>query len=327
MLIPAGADIGEQMFDICVFHNNRVLKGKFKNNQLGFRECHAWLRDQHVSQLQIVIEPTGRYGELLAESFHKKEHKVLLAQPYKFSRYAESIDMRTKSDGKDSFSLAQYSAERGSKLRQWFPPTELELELRDMALLVRSLTKRSVVLQNQLQCGLRSNHVREVLEAELKRVETDLDDALKICRDLIQQHSVKRQDMELILTIPGLGEKSAILLVTQIDFRQFKSSRHLACFLGLTTKKHESGTSVKGKERISKRGNKMIRGALFMPARTARVHNPQIAEFAQRLQDKKKHDWVIQMAVIRKLVTMAWAVVTRGEEYDSCYSNPHVKPI
>lgn len=327
MLIPAGADIAEAKFDICIFFNEKVLRGCFRNNQRGFSDCSKWLKDEGINQLQLVMEPTGRYGDQLAEDLHKKGHKVLLAQPLKFSRYAESIDIRNKSDNKDSFGLAQYSAERGSKLEQWVPKSLLELELRDAALLVRSLTKRSVVLQNQLQCGLRSAHVRNKLKEELDRVDADLDDELKRCKSLILQHTVLSQDMRMILTIPGLGEKSAILLLTLIDFRRFRSSRSLACFLGLSTRKHESGSSVKAKERLSKRGSKAIRGALFMPARTARQHNPQIREFSERLESKAKHDWVIQMAVVRKLVTIAWAVVTSATEYDAQYQNEHSKPI
>jgi|688.fasta_scaffold380608_1 transposase len=327
MIIPAGADIAERKFDICVLLKEKKLLGSFDNNQKGFASCFQWLQNAGVKHMQLVIEPTGRYGERLAEYFHKKGNKVLLAQPLKFSRYAESIDFRIKSDAKDRIALAQYSLERGDQLQQWLPKTQLELELRDMALLVRSLTKRSVVLQNQLKCGLRSEFVKEKLQSELESVDENLTEALKRCKSLIAQHQVLAQDVELIMTIPGLAEKSAILLVTLIDFRSFKSSRSLACFLGLSGRKHESGHSVKGKERISKRGSKVIRGALFMPARTARVHNPQIREFSQRLENKSKHDWAIQMAVIRKLVTMAWAVVTSSTEYDPNYKNEYSKPI
>jgi len=323
MKIKGGADISARWFDICVIVEGQPIHRRFDSNKAGLQRCICWLESLRVSELEIAIEPTGRYGELVAEYFLRRKHRVLQVQPFLFHRYAESLDMRGKSDYKDAFALAQYCHERGAKLRAWRPKNELEWELRDTQLLLRSLTKRTVVLQCQLECKLRSGFVQEALRNELERCEKQLDEALRHAKELVESHPVLARDFQLLLTIPGIGEKSALLLVTLIDFRAFRSSRSLACFLGLTKKKHESGATVRGKEGISKRGSKVIRGALFMPARAARIHNPALREFSERMTAKGKHDWTIQMAAIRKLMTVAWAVVTRQVEFDRAYVNSH----
>ncbi len=280
-----------------------------------------------IGQLTIAMEPTGRYGELVAECFYREGYRVVQAQPFMFHRYAESLDMRGKSDFKDCLSLAQYAKERGEKLRAWMPKTMLEWELRDTQVLIRSLTKRSVILQTQIQCGLRSTWVKERLQHELGECQKRLDEAMDRATDLIKGDEVLSRDFGLLMTICGIGERSAVLLLTLIDFREFKSSRALACFLGLSKRTYESGDSVRGRERISKRGNGYIRAALFMPARVARIHNPAIAEFSERLEGKGKHDWAIQMAVIRKLVTTAWSMIVNEMEWSPTYINPHFNQI
>lgn len=323
MKTHAGADISARWFDICVVYEGHSLHRRFDNTTAGLRSCLKWLESLGIKDLDIAIEPTGRYGELVAEYFYRRKHRVLLAQPFLFHRYAESLDMRGKSDYKDAFALAQYCQERGEKLRVWKPKSSLEWELRDIQLLIRGLTKRSTALQCQLKCNLHSAFVVKALGDELKRCEKQLDEALKHAKEVVEADLLLAGDLQLLCTIPGIGEKTALLMLTLIDFRAFRSSRKLACFLGLTKKKYESGATVRGNEGISKRGSKIVRNALFMPARTARIHNPALREFSERMEARGKHDWTIQMAVIRRLVTTAWALVTGQVEFEREFVNQY----
>lgn len=318
----AGADISAQWFDLCLINESQIHRRRFQNSRTGLGECVKWLESfgVEIDRLQLALEPTGRYGELVAEYFHLKQSTVLSVQPLMFSRYCQSLDMRDKSDSKDAIALAHYCRERGTKIRQWRPLDEIELELRDAQLLIRSLTKRMTAIQCQLKCGLKSQFVKESLMSELAQSEERKEAAIKYCTKLIKQHPKLSDDFARVMTIPGIGEQTAALLLSLIDFRQFATSRALACFLGLTKKRKQSGTSVKGPEGISKRGNTYIRAALFMPARVARRHNEDLKEFSERLAARGKHDWAIQAAVIRKLVTTAWALVANGTEFDTAHT-------
>jgi transposase len=185
-----------------------------------------------------------------------------------------------------------------------------------------------VTLQCQLGCHLKSRYVAEELQGDLERCEAQMEKALKYAQDIIKRDPILAVDFELLMSIPGIAVKSAVLLLTLIDFRKFKSSRALACFLGLTKRKYQSGSTIRGHEGVSKRGSKIIRSALFMPARSARIHNEHLRNFSERMSAKGKHDWAIQMAVIRRLVTTAWAIVVRQVPFDRTYVNQHaLSPI
>lgn len=323
----AGADVSARWFDLCVLCDDKPIHRRFDNSNQGLQQCVQWLSSMKIQTLEIVLEPTGRYGEAVAEFFYRRKYRVRLVQPFKASRFAESLDMRGKSDFKDAYSLAVYSKERGNQLREWMPKTQLECELRDMQLLLRSLTKRKVTLECQLKCRLRSQFVQREMCSELESVCAKLELALDRAEELILADETLASDYALLLTIPGIGRKTAALLLTAVDFRAFRTSRELACFLGLTKKKNESGSTIRGHEGISKRGNKWIRGGMFMPARVARMHNPHLKEFSDRLVAAGKHDWVVQMAVIRKLITTAWAVVVKQQPYSAVHLNPNSTPI
>lgn len=321
MIVHAGVDISARWFDICVLVDEQPTHRRFENSSLGMSECVRWIESMNVDRLEIALEPTGRYGEAIAEYFYRRKHRVVQVNTLKFSRFAESLDIRGKSDHKDALALAIYSKERGRSVADWLPKTEVQSELRDMQVLLRSLTKRKVVLENQLKCKLRSTFVEQQLRTELPHVEQLLDECVTRCESLIKAENQLARDYELLLSIPGIGRKSAVLLLTVIDFRAFPTSRALACFLGLTKRKSQSGETIRGHEGISKRGNKWVRAELFMPARAARQFNPTIRAFAERLSSKGKHDWVIQAAVIRKLVTMAWAVIVKQQPYSAAHSS------
>ncbi len=326
MIVHAGVDISARWFDICVLHGEKPKHRQFENSKSGLSQCIKWLEGLGVKELEIALEPTGRYGELVAEYFRARKCKVFQVNTLKFSRFAESLDIRGKSDPKDSQGLAVYLRERRHQLHEWKPKTELELELRDMQVLFRGITKRLVAIQCQLQCRLYSEYVTESLSEEAEQLEATLQEALNRAERLVLSHEVLSKDYELLCTIPGIGRQSALLLITIVDFRKFRTSRALACFLGLTKRQHQSGSSIRGHEGISKRGNKWLRGALFMPARSARRHNPLVQEFSERQLSMGKHDWCIQMAVVRKLVTTAWALVVNQVPFDPMHKNPSTAP-
>lgn len=327
VIIGAGADLSQDVIDVCIIgHDGKPVWKRFSNNYRGFADCLKWLRS-FAETVQFVFEPTGRYGELFIEFMYKKGCVPLQADPFQVSTYAKSLDMRTVTDRKSAYALARYALERLDKCRKWRPKGDSAYELRDLQLLLRSLTKRLVTVKCQLKCGLRSQYVRAELEAERRRLEERIDEVLDRAEVIIRGDEQLAADLELLLEIPGIALKTAVMLLTLVDFRSFKNGRAVACFLGLTPRKHESGTSIKEKERMSKRGSTYIRSKLWMPARSTRRLDPIARDLSDRLLARDKHDWHIQVAAIRRLVTVAWAVVTKGVPYDPNYRHPLSKPI
>ncbi len=98
-------------------------------------------------------------------------------------------------------------------------------------------------------------------------------------------------------------------------------TRQIEAFVGLTPSENQSGTSVCGKDRLSKVGNNYLRKSLYMPAVSAIQHNPVIRDFADRLKQAGKPSKVIICAVMRKLLRIIYAVVRSGKPFDSNYKS------
>ena len=115
-----------------------------------------------------------------------------------------------------------------------------------------------------------------------------------------------RQQRDLLTSIPGIGDLTAFKLVAEIrDILAFDSAAQLAAFAGLTPRQHTSGSSVRGRSRLSKRGSARLRTALYFPAIVAQQHNPILAAFAQRLRAAGKPKLVIIGTVMRKLLHLS----------------------
>jgi len=320
-----GNDVAKRWFDICVLLDDQPHEKRFPNTPLGCVQCVDWLSSFGADKINVVLEPTGRYSELIANYLFKQQSiTVYQAHPFRFDRFKNSLDFRIKADKKDAWALAVYAEERIGK-KDKYPPTPyvpkspVQKELRDIRVRLRSLYKRKSMLESQLESGFESKTIKADTESELAQIEQRIDGILDFAKGVIESDSRLSRDVELLDSIIGIGWKTALALVCLVDFRKFKSSRDLACFVGLSNRKKSSGTSIHGKDRISKAGDKYIRAALYFPAMTAMQFNPQLRDFARRLQSKGKLHPVIRTAVAHKLITTAWALIQNDTPYDAHY--------
>ena len=122
--------------------------------------------------------------------------------------------------------------------------------------------------------------------------------------------------MERIATIPGIGGQTALILLAETNgFAHFANARQLASFAGLDVVQRQSGTSVHGRARLSKRGNTHLRAALYMPALTACRHNAQQKAFYERLRTRHPTGKAALCAVMRKLLLLAFSLHQSKEDY------------
>jgi transposase len=148
-----------------------------------------------------------------------------------------------------------------------------------------------------------------VLEAELAA----LDDA--ITRH-VDTHPGLRQQRDLLVTIPGIGDTTAARLLAECRaITDFASARTYAAFAGLVPREHQSGT-LRGRARLSKLGSSRLRLALYFPALAAMRYNPPLAAFALRLRAAGKHKMVIVAAIMRKLLHIAYGVLKHQRPFD-----------
>ena len=154
------------------------------------------------------------------------------------------------------------------------------------------------------------------LEAELKRLEKQI-------KDLTDDDPDMKHRRKLLESIPGIGEKTSAVLLAYIGLKdRFAHARQFAAFAGLTPRRYESGSSVRGASRMSKAGHVSLRRALYMPAMVATSKTEWGRAFRDRLAANGKKGKVILGAMMRKLAQVAYGVLKSGVPFDASRHNP-----
>lgn len=165
----------------------------------------------------------------------------------------------------------------------------------------------------------RSENAEASIQDSLKRIAEHLKKEIEIIRQEIRKHisnDVELQNQDaLICSIPGIGSVTSAVILSFMAGRKFSKAKEVAAFLGLNPRQHQSGSSVRGKTRLSKTGNAFLRSALYMPALTSLKHNPDIRAFGQRLRLAGKPGMVVVAAVMRKLIHVIFGVLHSRTDY------------
>ena len=311
-----GIDISKLKFDVALLRDSGKFKHRvFPNTPAGFLQLSAWLMKQKVARVHACLEATGTYGEAVATYLSDACHVVSVVNPAAIKAYAQSHLSRTKTDKADATLIAQFCQER--KPQPWQP---LPAEARELQALVRRLESLSEMHQmeaNRLEAGVAAVSVRESLSEHIAFLTEEIARAEKLIRDHINQHPSLREQRELLVSIPGIGETTAAKFLAEIpDVKLYSSARQLAAFAGLAPRLHESGGSVKRRARLSKIGAPRLRKALYFPAIVAIKHNPYIKALSGRLRERGKCPMQIIGAAMRKLVHIAYGVLKSGRPFD-----------
>jgi transposase len=314
-----GIDVSKDQLDIFVINGVKHSKRIFENNVAGIHKCSTYLDSIGAFIVKVALEPTGRYGEALADKLSQRPNTTVFEiNPLKIKRYASALNPREKSDEKDSIALAKFCKEHAESLTPRMAKSQTQLELRDLQMRLRSLTKRIVSLKNQQQCGLYSEFVADEIARELEFCEQAYAKAETRAEEIVKAQPRLMRNVQILNSISGIGYSTALKLVCLVDFGRFKTGQAFAAFLGLTNKKEQSG-KMRTRETVSKAGNKHIRAALYWPSQVAIIHNPQMREFANRLTSRGKPNYTVRAAVARKMMVLAWLLIKRQCFYDPDY--------
>jgi transposase len=202
----------------------------------------------------------------------------------------------------------------------WAPPPAEE---RLLLALLRDLQNLQAMQQAE-SYRLATAHalVRERIERHLAFLAHEIGQVKKAIAQHIDQNDNLRGRRDLLDSVPGLGENTIPWLIAYLsDGGRFGGAKRAAAFFGLCPKPHQSGTSVRGKAHIAKTGHADMRHVLFMPAMVAYSRCKAFAPFVQRLKASGKPPKVIIVALMRKLVAIAQAILKSGKPFDTGLHN------
>ena len=309
--IILGIDVAKKKLDACLIMNGKVMTKRFANDMKGIKLLEGWLRSLKIEQAHVCLEATGTYSEMVAEFLYEHGHRVSVVNPSRIEAFARSELKRNKTDSADARTIAEFCREKD--LDDWHPlPPEIK-QLQALSRRLEVLEKMLLAEHNRLETAPRT------VAPSVKRVIADLEKEINNVQRLIKEHIDNNPDLkqqsELLQTIPGIGEKTASLLLSEIEFSSFSSARALAAHAGVTPRRYQSGTSL-NRTRLSKIGNARVRKALFFPAIVALRHNQVISLFARRLRENGKTPMQVVGAAMRKLIHIAYGVLKNNRPFD-----------
>jgi transposase len=308
-----GIDVAKAKLDCAL----RLPNGKFRakviaNSPEGFAVLAAWLTTHNATEPHACMEATGVYWEAIAHFLSAKGLAVSVVNPAQIKAYAASRLVRTKTDKADAKLIANFCAERNPT--PWQAPSEAELTLRALVLRLDALQAMRTQESNRLDVS--RDAVRDNIQHHLAWLDTEVKHLAKAIH--INSHPGLKQQRDLLDTIPGLGERTvAIILAYYADTGRFANSRQAAAFAELDPRQYESGSSVKGKPKLSKVGHAFLRKALYMPAMVALYKTVWGKQFKGRLALSGKPPKLIIGAMMRKLIHVAFGVLRSQQPFNS----------
>lgn len=311
-----GIDISKETFDVAIYQSSGYQYYKFSNNSRGFRALRKLVnRDHHM-----VMEASGPYYMQLATDLHENGFAVSVVNPLVIRRFCQMRLSRAKTDRKDAMMIAEYGKAEHPTL--WKPNESYVLALKQMQASVDLLNKNRTSLLRQQQAFKANSHpckeALQVIAGAIKNTEKAIAVLEKKMEDLIVKHHGELY--QRLQTIPGVGKKAALLLVVLSGgFTKFENSKQLSSYIGLSPRIFESGTSVKGKARITKMGMSRMRAILYVCAWSAKRCNDSCATLYERLLLKGKARRQALIAVANKLLKQAFAIATKNNDYQKNY--------
>lgn len=296
----------------------------FANKESGFKALVSWVKKNTVDGIPIqwVMEATGVYHERLAYYLEGIGMQVSIVLPNKISNYFKTLEVKTITDKTSAKAIARFGLER--KLENWKRPDAIFRRVRQLVRERDQLVRERTMAKNQLHAEqaeadphegtlIRLKKRIDFLNAQEGEIKVEISNTIKQSQEVTA--TVKR-----LCTIPGVGLLTAAIILAETNgFELIRNRRQLASYAGFDVKEKQSGTSVKGKARISKRGNRYLRKAMHLPALTAIRESESFKKLFARLTSRHGIKMKAVVAVQRKLLELAYTLFKQKSDYDENY--------
>jgi transposase len=281
----------------------------------------AWLTNFGVQDKHFVLEYTGVYSDRLIHVLNAQNALFSVVNPLQSRAMSKVLTKTHKNDLQDAKTLSVLGEKM--TLKAYKMPTELEKKRKEAFSALGSLQKQERQLKSQIHAfefRVEPNPVVvKALNDALVAIQaaiTQLQEELKPQQDDVDEKQSAHL-VELISSIVGVGKATAEACVAVFgNFQHFENAKSFVKFIGLSPSEYSSGTSVRGRKSITKKGNSKIRSQLFNCARSAIQHNVVCKQFYERLVKNGKNGALALTAVMHKLARLIYGVVASDKKYD-----------
>lgn len=320
-----GIDVSKATLDAALCHQDspdQFFHQQFANTTAGFKQMLAWLKKQKIvmSQSFFCMEHTGSYTLALCCFLQDQGLSYNLVSPLHLKK---SLGItRGKSDRVDAQRIAEFACLHQRTLKPFQLPAACLLKLKNLMAFRDRLTKTKVSLKQTIAdlkdtASLVDNSfIIKQSEMQLKLVEEQIAHTDEQMEATIQEDAHIQKHFRLITSVVGIGMITAIaFLVYTQDFTAFENGRQFACYAGVAPFEYSSGSSIRGRTKVSPLANRKMKALLSNCASAAVQHDPELKAYYQRKIKQGKAKLSALNAVRAKLVNRVFATVNRGTEY------------
>ncbi len=301
-----GIDVAKAYLDLCDTVKKKYMR--FSNDRGGIKKCLRYLVG--LQPQLIVLENTGGYERNLAIALNDKGLAVAVINPRQVRDFARATGRLAKTDRIDALVLATYAETIQPKPRGVGTP--LNRRMKDLVARRNQLIKIRTAEKNRCEHSDDKTIARSIkaivrtINQQLEKIENEL-------HNLIHENVELQRKMKCLISIPGIAETTAIMLLTEVPELGSLNRRQVAALIGVAPMNRDSGI-FRGK-RMTGGGRSKVRSGLRMPILSARRFNPVIKEYYERLVVKGKTKAVAITASIRKLITIVNTIIAKNEQW------------
>jgi transposase len=327
-----GVDVSKSTLDVALIdehHKEEMHHVKVINDDDGLKELFGWIKTRrpefNVQSTLFCMEATGLYCYPLLQFLYQNQTAIWVENAIQIKRSLGIL--RGKNDRIDAMRIAQYAMKNIDRVRLWQPTRESVDKLKHLAALRERLveTKKRLLTPVEEFRQLGNAEMAKMLEKSMRKsiraIEADLEGIENQMKEIIDNDDQLRKLYGLITSVVGIGFVTAInLIVHTNEFKMLNNPRKLACYCGIAPFEHSSGSSVKGKTRVSHMANKKLKTNLHMASLSGVRKDEALKRYYERKVAEGKNKMSVLNAVKNKLVARVIAVVKRGTPYEKNYS-------
>jgi len=327
-LFHVGIDISKKKLDIvliCPSVTNSTEHFIVENNQNGVKSMIDYLikRKIDLASTLFCCENTGVYTFPLSSYLSANGFDYWIVPAIEIKR-SKGIS-RGKNDKVDAKDIALYSIRNIDKLNLC---TIAEKEIQQLKLLFteREKVMKAILLfeSSKENHGYTTKEVYKTIAVLNTKTIKALKSSLKLIeakmKDIIKNNCELNQQFELIKSVPGIGQQSAMyLIIATKGFKAFSSSRKFACYAGVAPFEYSSGSSIKGRTKVNNMADKKMKSLLQMCALSAIKYDPQLKEYYNKKKEEGKNSMLVLNNIRCKIINRVFSVVNRKTPFVNTY--------
>jgi transposase len=316
-----GIDVSKATLDVSDPSGDRRLSSA--NSRPGIRKVIKWAEGKHASNkvIQFVIEPTSTYHHVLLDELSNSDIAFTVINPARTKAYSNSLGRRAKTDRVDAQLLA--SLGQTQQTAPSHQPERFQEQIKSLRRHRESIEQLILSVRNRIEATTRSpwadSEVVRSLRSTVRHLENQVAAADQRLEKLISEDETYSTISDLLQTIPGVGPKTAQLLISEMPPAwQCSTSRAWVAFAGVCPQPFQSGAS--SYSRLSRMGSRRVRAGMYMATVASMKSNPAIAELVARLKERGKGGKLIVMAAMNKLIRICYGVIKTRKPFNPTFN-------